>query len=80
MITRIQKWGNSLGLRIPRSFALEARVKSGSPVKITVRRGRLVITALKASRYSLARLLRKIHRGNLHPGVEFGRSQSKELL
>ena len=43
MRTKIQKWGNSLGLRIPKSFAEEVRVEAGSTVDITVDRGRLII-------------------------------------
>ena len=32
MVTKIQKWGNSLGLRIPKSFAAEANIEAGSEV------------------------------------------------
>jgi antitoxin MazE len=41
MQTKIQKWGNSLGLRIPRSFAAEAQVKEGAAVDLSVEDGRL---------------------------------------
>ena len=41
MQTKIQKWGNSLGLRIPRSFAAEAHVKEGSAVDLSVDKGPL---------------------------------------
>ena len=36
MVTRILKWGNSLGLRIPKSFALQAGVKEGSSGEIAL--------------------------------------------
>ena len=36
MRTRIQKWGNSLGLRIPKSFAEEAGVEAGSDVDLSI--------------------------------------------
>jgi len=36
MQTKIQKWGNSLGLRIPRSFAAEAQVEEGATVDLSV--------------------------------------------
>jgi len=42
MLTRIQKWGNSLGLRIPKSFAAEVEVEAGSTVDIRVENGDLV--------------------------------------
>lgn len=40
MQTKIQKWGNSLGLRIPRTLAAEARVVEGSTVDLSVEGGR----------------------------------------
>jgi antitoxin MazE len=43
MQTRIQKWGNSLGLRIPRSIAAEAQVQEGATVDLSVDSGRLVV-------------------------------------
>ena len=35
MRLRVQKWGNSLALRIPKPFAQEARVKQGSVVNLS---------------------------------------------
>jgi antitoxin MazE len=43
MQTKIQKWGNSLGLRIPRSFAAEAQVEEGATVDLSVEDGRLLV-------------------------------------
>jgi antitoxin MazE len=80
MITKIQKWGNSLGLRIPSSYARDVQVGPGSPVQLVVKRGKLVISPLSARRYDLARLLRKVNPGNLHRGDDFGRPRGKELL
>jgi antitoxin MazE len=57
MQTKIQRWGNSLGLRIPRSFAEEAGVEAGSQVDISVRDGNLVVSAPKRRRYRLSELL-----------------------
>ena len=39
--TKIRKWGNSLGLRIPRSFAAQAQVEEGATVDLSVENGRL---------------------------------------
>ena len=36
MQTKVQKWGNSLGLRIPKSFAEQAGVEAGSEVDLSV--------------------------------------------
>ena len=45
MLTRIQKWGNSLGLRIPRTLAADAQVAEGAERRVTVENGRLIVGA-----------------------------------
>jgi antitoxin MazE len=70
--TRIRKWGNSLGLRIPRSFANEAGVDDGSMVDISVQNGDLLIRPVRRARYSLAELLADVNEGNLHGEVSTG--------
>jgi antitoxin MazE len=71
VITRIQKWGNSLGLRIPRSFAREARVEQGSTVDLSVKGGRLIIIPIQPGKWRLESLLAGITPGNLH-AEQFG--------
>ena len=70
MITRIQKWGNSLGLRIPRALAEDAEVGEGSSVDISVRRGSLIIRPVKRQEYRLEDLLAEVKPSNLHEEVE----------
>ena len=78
MQTRIQKWGNSLGLRIPRSLALEARVEEGATVDLSVENGRLLVRPVRVRTYSLRRLLRKVTRRNLHREVPTGEPVGRE--
>ena len=66
MRVRVQKWGNSLALRIPKSFASETALDSGAEVDLTVEDGRLVITPLAAPAYSLDELLSRVTDSNLH--------------
>ena len=77
MQTKIQRWGNSLGVRIPRSFAAEARVEAGSSVDISVEEGSLLIRPLRR-RYSLRDLLKKITSRNLHGEVGTGAPVGRE--
>lgn len=72
MVTKIQKWGNSLGLRIPKSFAAEANIEAGSTVDISVVNGGLVIRPLRRRKYVLGQLLKGIRPGNLHEEVGTG--------
>ena len=78
MQTKLQKWGNSLGLRIPKSFAAEVGVEAGSDVDLSVRSGELRVRPARPQRLSLAALLRKVTRKNLHPGVETGKPVGRE--
>jgi len=80
MVTKIQKWGNSLGVRIPKSFAQEAKVEAGSTVDLAVKRGQLVIIPIKPREYSLEALLAGIKPSNLHAEVETGELLGRELL
>jgi antitoxin MazE len=70
MITRIQKWGNSLGLRIPRALAEDVEVGEGSSVDVSVRRGSLVVRPVKRQEYRLEDLLAGVKPSNLHEEVE----------
>jgi antitoxin MazE len=77
--TKIQKWGNSLGLRIPRSFAAEAQVEEGAIVDLSVDNGQLLVRPLRARKYSLNALLRRVSRRNLHGEVSTGKTVGREL-
>ena len=78
MQTRIQKWGNSLGLRIPRSLALEARVEEGATVDLSVENGRLLVRPVRVRTYSLRRLLGEVTRRNLPREVPTGEPVGRE--
>ena len=79
MITKIQKWGNSLGLRIPKSFAEEVGVEEGSPVNISLEGNRLVVRPLRGKRYLLSHLLSQVKEENLHKEISTGDAAGKEI-
>jgi len=79
MQTKIQRWGNSLGLRIPRSFAEEAGVEAGSEVDLSVRDGDLVVRAAKRRAYRLSELLEKVTAENRHGEVDTGEPMGREV-
>ena len=78
MVTRILKWGNSLGLRIPKSFAKELDIEPNSEVDITVKDGRLIIRPVPRPAYQLEDLLSEVTKDNLHDEVEFGEPTGRE--
>jgi len=79
MVTRILKWGNSLGLRIPKSFAKQAGVEEGSSVDVALERDRLVVRAVKAREYRLSHLLSQVCEDNLHDEYSTGDAVGREV-
>ena len=80
MLTKVQKWGNSLGLRIPKSQAEEVCVEAGSAVEITTEKGALIVRPVRRRRYRLSSLLRKVTPRNRHSGVDWGEPVGREAL
>ena len=78
MVTKIQKWGNSLGLRIPKSFAKEAGVENGSAVDIAIEEDRIVIRPLRSEVFQLSDLLSQVREDNLHEEISTGDAVGKE--
>lgn len=65
----VQKWGNSLGFRIPSSWAKENDVKNGCKVEIIAEKGKITIIPKKKS---LDSMLDLITPGNIHSEIETG--------
>ena len=78
MRTRIQKWGNSLALRIPKSFATEVGLQRETSVEVSLVGGKLVITPVAKPKLTLKQLLAKITKENLHHEVDTGPAIGKE--
>ena len=79
MKTRVQKWGNSLALRIPRTYADETNLHENSAVDLTVRAGKLVVVAIEESELTLNALVEQINDHNRHEEVETGASVGNEV-
>jgi len=78
MVTRVQRWGNSLALRIPHSFAVQAKVAEGTAVDIAVEHNRLVVKPVQ-HQYRLRDLLKGIDRRNRHAEVGTGLAVGREI-
>ena len=78
MIANIQKWGNSLGVRIPKLLAEDAALREGVSVEMTLKDGRLIMEAKKARRYQLGALLKNVSAQNMHAEVDTGKPTGNE--
>ncbi len=79
MRTKIQKWGNSLALRIPRGFALHANLKTNSEVDIHLVNNEIVIKPVISKNKELEKLLSDITPENIHKEVETGPAEGNEI-
>ena len=79
MKTRIQKWGNSLALRIPKSFAAVAGLRANGAVDLSVVDGALVIRAIAPQPLMLDELLRGVTDDNTPGEWDTGPATGKEV-
>lgn len=78
MRTRVQRWGNSLALRIPSALAEETNLEEGAEVEIAARQGKLVV-ARSTRKVRLEDLLAGITEDNLHSEVWTGGPAGKAV-
>ena len=79
MLARIQKWGNSLGLRIPKTLAADAQVAEGTSVELNVENGRLIVTPQRMPKCSIEDLVARITPENLHGETDTGSPLGREV-
>jgi antitoxin MazE len=77
METRLMKWGNSQGVRLPKAVLEAMRLKSGDRVTVAVKNGNIVISPARG-KYSLKELLDGITARNLHGEIATGAAVGRE--
>jgi antitoxin MazE len=78
MKTTVQKWGNSLAIRIPRNISRDTKVTEGSSVNVTVDNGNIILSP-SANQYSLKELLKKVKDENIHSEISTGDRTGGEI-
>jgi antitoxin MazE len=78
MKTTVQKWGNSLAIRIPRNISRDTKVTEGSSVDVTVDNGNIILSP-SANQYSLKELLKKVKEENIHSEISTGDRMGGEI-
>ncbi|MFN0056077.1 MAG: AbrB/MazE/SpoVT family DNA-binding domain-containing protein [Planctomycetales bacterium] len=76
---KVQKWGNSLAIRIPQALAGELEVREGTSVELRVRKGELVVRPSRPNKLSLERLLKNCKPSQLHSETDFGPDVGREV-
>lgn len=80
MVTRIQKWGNSQGLRLAKRVLEDARLAVGDDVDVTARDGVIVIAPARRirGRRSLKDLVSRIPKGYKAKEKDWGEPVGRE--
>lgn len=79
MKVQVQTWGNSLALRIPKSFAAETKIEKGVIVEMSIEQGKIVIVPVTEPEYSLEELLAGVTKKNLHQEIDTGDAVGNEV-
>ena len=79
MTTTIQKWGNSLGLRLPLELTRKYGLRQGSAVRIVAAKENIMLEPLSAPRLNLKAMLGKMSKKNLHQELSWGKRIGKEI-
>ncbi|MBI5186835.1 MAG: AbrB/MazE/SpoVT family DNA-binding domain-containing protein [Nitrospinae bacterium] len=79
MQIKVQQWGHSLALRIPKTYAADIKLHKGSVVDMLETEGKLVIKPIEETLSALEQLLAKVTKENIHHEVDTGFSVGNEI-
>lgn len=79
MLTKVKKWGNSLALRIPKAFAIDAQIEKDSVVEVSLVDGQILIKLIAAPTWTLEQLLSGVNNNNIHHETDTGNAIGNEV-
>ncbi len=79
MKSTVQKWGNSLAIRIPKSFATEIDLSQGAEIDLVLFKNKIQIEPITKKQLTLDELLRRVTEENMHGEVDTGTPVGKEI-
>lgn len=79
MKTAVQRWGNSLAVRIPRAFAADTGVRDGSEIELSLKGDTMVLRPTRRLRLKLDDLLKQVTPANRHGEVSTGEAVGREI-
>jgi len=81
MVAKVQKWGNSQGLRLSKQLLEDAQISVGDQVDVAVHDGVIVVAPLKRLRgkHNLRDLVKRIPKGHRAEEVDWGGPVGEEV-
>ena len=80
MRTTIQKWGNSLSVRLPKAVTEKVGLKESDSIEIEIQDNKIVLLPQTVKEYTLKKLLKGVTKKNLHDETDFGGPAGREML
>lgn len=78
MLSKIQRWGNSQGVRLPKHILDDAQMHVGDDLEIIVKEGRIALKKIEKRRFELAEMVKQMPRGYKTREESFGQPTGKE--
>ncbi|MEK7082090.1 MAG: AbrB/MazE/SpoVT family DNA-binding domain-containing protein [Patescibacteria group bacterium] len=79
METTIQKWGNSLAVRLPKEVTRKLALRPGSRVRVYEEKKEVIIVPTREKEKSLKEMIAEITPENLHSETDWGDARGREV-
>ena len=80
MTTKVQKWGNSYAVRIPKDIVREMNFREGSTVSFAIDGGAIIVSHSKKRKHTLDELLKDFDIKQQHELIDWGPDMGNEIL
>ena len=78
MVSKVQRWGNSQGLRLPKHVLETANISVGDNVEVIPQEGQIIIKKVSRRKFDLAEMVSRMPRSYEVREESFGKPVGKE--
>jgi antitoxin MazE len=78
MVSKVQRWGNSQGLRLAKHVLKSADISVGDDVEVIPQEGQIIIKKVSKRKFDLAELVSRMPRNYKAREESFGKPVGKE--
>ena len=82
MTTKIQKWGNSLGIRLPKALIESTSVSEGAEVTFSQKGSEIIlkVKVVEKKKPTLKEIMKGMKKSDFHPFIDWGPDVGKEII
>ena len=80
MTTKIQKWGNSLGIRLPKALIESTSFSEGVEVVFSQKGSEIILQVVKRKYPTLKEIMKGMTRANFEPELDWGPDVGQEII